>query len=97
MDFIELSSKSFRYRKKMMGLDFDHTIVKPKNNKTFPSNKDDWEWLRPNVPEIIRKYYKEGYAIVIFTNQFRKFKEQQIEIVLNLIALAEALNDGFLL
>ena len=84
MNFIEIS-KEFRYRKKIVGLDFDHTIVKPKNNKTFPSNKDDWEWLRPNVPEIIMEYYSKGYAIVIFTNQFRDFKKEQVKIVLDSI------------
>lgn len=84
MNFIEIS-KEFRYRKKMLGLDFDHTIVKPKNNKTFPSNKDDWEWLRPNVPETIMNYYNKGYAIVIFTNQFRDFKKEQVKIVLDSI------------
>lgn len=50
--FVVISNK-FRYRRKMMGLDYDHTIVKPKNNKTFPKDVDDWTWLRPNVPEIV--------------------------------------------
>ena len=84
MNFISISNK-FRYRKKIIGLDFDHTIVKPKNNKTFPSNKDDWEWLRPNVREIIMDYYNKGYAIVVFTNQFRDFKKEQVKIVLDSI------------
>ena len=84
MNFIEIS-KEFRYRKKILGLDFDHTIVKPKNNKTFPSNKNDWEWLTPNVPETIMNYYNKGYAIVIFTNQFRDFKKEQVKIVLDSI------------
>ena len=82
MNFVSISN-NFRYRKKIIGLDFDHTIVKPKNNKTFPSNKDDWEWLRPNVPEIIMEYYNKGYAIVVFTNQFRDFKKEQVKIVLD--------------
>lgn len=82
MNFVSISN-NFRYRKKIIGLDFDHTIVKPKNNKTFPSNKDDWEWLRPNVPEIIMEYYNKGYAIVVFTNQFKDFKKEQVKIVLD--------------
>lgn len=76
-------SNKFRYRNKMMGLDYDHTIVKPKNNKTFPKDIDDWEWLRPNVPEIIQKYYKNGFAIVVFTNQFKDFKRDQIKVVMD--------------
>lgn len=84
--FIVLSNK-FRYRRKMMGLDYDHTIVKPKNNKTFPKDVDDWVWLRPNVPEIIRQYYKKGFAIVVFTNQFKEFKREQIKNVMDEIGV----------
>lgn len=78
-------SNSFRYRRKMMGLDYDHTIVKPKHGKTFPKDVDDWEWLRPNVPGIIKEYYKLGFAIVVFTNQFKPFKMEQIKIVMDSI------------
>jgi bifunctional polynucleotide phosphatase/kinase len=78
-------SNCFRYRRKMMGLDYDHTIVKPKNGRTFPKNVHDWEWLRPNVPEIINSYYKKGFAIVVFTNQFKPFKMEQIKIVMDTI------------
>lgn len=78
-------SRCFRYRKKIMGLDFDHTIVKPKNNKTFPKDVDDWEWVRPNIPEIINNYYDKGFGIVVFTNQFKQFKLEQIQNVMDKI------------
>ena len=77
----------FRYRRKMMGLDYDHTIVKPKGKSQFPKDADDWMWLRPNVPEIIRKYYEKGYAIVVFTNQSKQFKIQQIHNVMEQIGV----------
>ena len=82
MAYVCISNK-FNFRSKMMGIDFDHTIVKPKYGKTFPKDKDDWEWLRPNIPEIIKSYYEKGYAIVIFTNQFKEFKKIQVKNVLD--------------
>lgn len=80
-------SNKFRYRRKMMGLDYDHTIVKPKDNKTFPKDVNDWIWLRPNIPDIIRSFYKKGFAIVIFTNQFKDFKREQIKIVMDKVGV----------
>lgn len=35
--------------------DFDWTIVKPKESRTFPKDILDWEWLRENVKENLKK------------------------------------------
>ena len=71
---------NFSYRSKMAGFDYDHTLVKPKSNSTFSKDENDWEWLRPNVPQILTEIYKKGFAIVIFTNQSKTqtFKIKQI-------------------
>ena len=37
-----------------MGLDYDHTIVKPKNNKTFPKDIDDWECQDQMFPKLFK-------------------------------------------
>ena len=71
------------YRKKMAAFDYDWTLVCPKDGKTFPSNIDDWEWLYPNIPNKIKKYYEDGYMIVIFTNQSKQWKHEQIKQVAN--------------
>ena len=84
--FVVIENK-FRYRRKMMGLDYDHTIVKPQGKRSFPKDADDWMWLRPNVPDIIRKYYEKGFAIVVFTNQSKQFKLQQIRNVMDQIGV----------
>ena len=73
--------KSACLREKMAAFDFDWTLVSPKNGKTFPSNIDDWEWLYPNIPEKIKKHYEDGYMIVIFTNQSKLWKHDQIQNV----------------
>ena len=36
-------------------------------------------YIRENVRQIIQKLYRQGYSIVIFTNQFKKFKSEQIK------------------
>mgnify|MGYP003706927107 CR=1 FL=1 len=80
--YIVLQHKDFRFRKKIAGFDYDHTIVKPKCNSTFSKSIDDWIFLRDNVKSKIQELYKKGYAIVIFTNQSQTFKTEQIKNVL---------------
>ena len=67
---------------KMASFDYDWTIVNPKDGKTFPSSIDDWEWLYKEVPVKIKKYYEDGYMIVVFTNQSKKWKCDQIQLVM---------------
>ena len=69
------------YCEKMAAFDYDWTLVSPKGGKTFPSNIDDWEWLYPNIPEKIKKYHEDGFMIVIFTNQSKPWKHEQIQLV----------------
>jgi bifunctional polynucleotide phosphatase/kinase len=59
--------------------DYDWTLVKPKSGGTFPKDIDDWVWLRENVPEVIKKYYQQGFGIYIFTNQSKEWKKTQIQ------------------
>lgn len=68
-----------RFRKKIAMFDYDWTLVKPKTGGTFPRDVDDWVWLYPSVPDTLRNYYDKGYAIVVFTNQSKPWKLQQIE------------------
>lgn len=69
------------HREKMAAFDYDWTIVCPKGGKTFPSDVDDWEWLYPSIPEKMKKYYDDGFMIVIFTNQSKQWKQEQIQLV----------------
>jgi len=71
-----------RFRSQIAFIDYDWTIVTPKDNSTFPKDIDDWKWLRPNVPEIIKSYYDHGFGIYIVTNQSKDWKIQQIELVI---------------
>jgi len=64
---------------KMAGFDYDHTLVKPKGGKVFPKDLEDYEFLYDTVPDILRKLHEDGYFIVIFTNQSKKWKCEQIK------------------
>lgn len=66
---------------KIASFDFDWTLVKPKDNRRFPKSIDDWQWLFPNIPSIIKQLYNDGYIIVIFTNQSKLWKKEQIASV----------------
>jgi bifunctional polynucleotide phosphatase/kinase len=74
--------KKPRFRSKVALFDYDWTLVRPKNEQTFPKDVDDWQWLHTSVPDIITKYHKKGFGIYIVTNQTKKWKQEQIEQVL---------------
>lgn len=61
--------------------DFDWTLVKPKAGRKFPTKVDDWMYLRPSVPEVVRKAAKD-HQIVIVTDQSKRWKIDQIQAVM---------------
>jgi bifunctional polynucleotide phosphatase/kinase len=85
----------WRHRTKLACFDYDHTLVKPKSGLTHARNVDDWEWLRAGVPNVLADYYKRGYAIVVFTNQTKPWKKDQIVQVLTDTQLPVLLAIGF--
>jgi bifunctional polynucleotide phosphatase/kinase len=71
-----------QFRNKMVGLDYDWTLVNPKGGATFPTHIDDWEWFSSNVPIKLKQYYEDGYMLVVFTNQSKPWKCDQIKFVM---------------
>ena len=71
-----------QFRNKMVGLDYDWTLVNPKGGATFPTHIDDWEWFSSNVPSKLKQYYEDGYMLVVFTNQSKPWKCDQIKFVM---------------
>ncbi len=80
--YLTFNINKFNFRKKVAAFDYDHTLVTPKKN-TFSLNIDDWKWLRENVPNVLNNLYKKGFCIVIFTNQSKTFKVEQIKLCLS--------------
>jgi len=56
---------------KILALDMDFTLIAVKSKNKFPINHDDWVFLfdKNLMIDKINKYFKEGFKIVIFTNQ----------------------------
>ena len=61
--------KHLEHAYKVAGFDMDYTIIKTKSGKKFPQNKDDWVLLFDNTKAKLADLSKNGYTIVIFTNQ----------------------------
>lgn len=49
-------------------LDLDGTVIVTRSGKTFPVDKDDWQF-NPGILERIESYIEQGYHIAIVTNQ----------------------------
>jgi bifunctional polynucleotide phosphatase/kinase len=72
----------FTLRHKIAAFDYDWTLTKPKSNGTFNKNVDDWMWLRDTIPEKLIQLYNNDYCIIIFTNQTKIWKCDQIKLAL---------------
>ena len=94
---ILLKVGKFRLRQKMAIFDYDWTIVKPKTNGTFSKNVDDWMWLTKKVPEVLMSYYKNGYCIVIVSNQTKstEMKVNQIKNALSTLAIPSIISVAY--
>ncbi len=49
--------------------DLDGTLIRTKSGKKFPLSTADWTWWHPCVPEKLRALHRDGFRLVIFTNQ----------------------------
>lgn len=54
--------------KKLLILDKDGTLVKPKSSDQFVQHPRDQEMF-PEVPSLLRSYYKQDWTIAIASNQ----------------------------
>ncbi len=59
--------------------DLDHTLIKPKEERVFSKDSDDWEWSFPNVNQILKKKYsgKNNYICIISNQKSLKKKEKE--------------------
>lgn len=70
-----------RSRKANAIFDFDWTLVKPKEGRKFPKDEHDWQYLRPSVPAVLKKYAKT-HRIIIVTDQSKEWKVKMIQNVI---------------
>jgi bifunctional polynucleotide phosphatase/kinase len=67
--------------KLIAGFDLDHTLIKPKDNKVHPKDKEDIELCFPNIKEKLTELIGNGYDIVIFSNQSTFYKKEKQDII----------------
>jgi len=56
-------------RERVAAFDLDWTVIGTMSGKVFPRDIHDWRFLYPGVPGRIKQLHKEGYKVVIITNQ----------------------------
>jgi bifunctional polynucleotide phosphatase/kinase len=82
---------------KVASFDLDYTIIKTKSGKKMPESEDDWVLFanKKNMQNKLRTLNKQGYMIVIFSNQSNLEKRITIEKYSQKIeAINNELSDG---
>uniref|UniRef100_A0A182WDA0 PNK FHA domain-containing protein n=1 Tax=Anopheles minimus TaxID=112268 RepID=A0A182WDA0_9DIPT len=54
---------------KIAAYDMDGTLIKTKSGNVFPKSTDDWQIAFPEVPGKLKSLHRNGFKLVIFTNQ----------------------------
>jgi len=64
------------------------TIIKPKDGRKVPLNKDDWTWLRKSVPNMLQDISKEHQIVfIVDINPRKKWLISMIKDVCNKLDL----------
>ena len=74
-----MESRISKGSEKVATFDLDHTLLKPKGKYTFSKDRDDAQLVYPQVATKLKQLKKDGYKIVIFTNQKRLGKQITVE------------------
>lgn len=68
-EYYEATTPKFNMETKIACFDLDDTLITPKSKKKFAINSSDWTWAFKTVPDKLTKLSKDGYSIVIISNQ----------------------------
>lgn len=73
-DYLCATTSKFEFTTKWAMFDLDSTLIKPKigkkgGGKGFPIDENDWQWNYTNVPNTLKKMSKNGYSLIIISNQ----------------------------
>ncbi|POY76763.1 hypothetical protein BMF94_0012 [Rhodotorula taiwanensis] len=54
---------------KIAAFDLDGTVIRPKGGQSFPKDSFDWEFCSPSVVPKLRELHRQGYSLVLISNQ----------------------------
>ncbi|KAL8286350.1 hypothetical protein RQP46_004367 [Phenoliferia psychrophenolica] len=54
---------------KVAAFDLDGTLIKVASGAKFAKDKDDWTWLYPEIPSVLKQLVADGYSLVLLSNQ----------------------------
>ena len=84
MQNIIYTYKTLRKPRQLLAVfDVDWTLIKPQDGRKFPIDKDDWQWLRESVPNVLKSYFRKGYQIIFLTDQSKGWKVDMIKEVIS--------------
>lgn len=67
--------------KSKLAIFYVNSLIKPKHNKPYPSDTDDWEWRDTKLATDLKEYLKDDvYRLVLVSNEILSWK---IELVMN--------------
>ncbi|PRP89190.1 polynucleotide kinase 3-phosphatase [Planoprotostelium fungivorum] len=72
---------------RIAAFDMDGTLITTKSGRKHPANETDWKFLYDEIIETkLKELHKQGYKIVLFTNQAGVGKQQTASSIQNKIA-----------
>jgi len=68
-DYICGMTNDFTIMPKLAIFDLDDTLIKTKSGKKFAIDNNDWIFYSDNVLDVLRKYVRDNYCVIIVSNQ----------------------------
>lgn len=68
---------------KLACFDLDHTLIKPKQGRTYSKTPDDVMLWNPIVPDKLMEYALKDYKLVLFSNQSDILKKPEKKAILD--------------
>ncbi|KAI9206310.1 polynucleotide kinase 3 phosphatase-domain-containing protein [Polychytrium aggregatum] len=79
---------------KIAAFDLDDTWIVPKSKRVHSKDADDWKWIYVGSPDKLRALVKEGFRIVVLTNQGGLTNDDKEEIFRTKVENIAATLDG---
>jgi bifunctional polynucleotide phosphatase/kinase len=68
-EYLDGTTSNFKLTNKVAAFDLDGTLITTKSKKKFPQDQNDWIWNYPNVSNELQDLAKNGFCVIIVSNQ----------------------------